>query len=144
MIFREAFSQDIAQMHFVRMAVKENALSNPAFITEADYEEYITQKGKGWVCEMEGKIVGFAIADLKENNIWALFIHPDFEGRGIGKRLHDLMLNWYFGLTSKTVWLSTSPGTRAESFYRKAGWKEVGIYGKGEVKFEMDIENWGG
>jgi hypothetical protein len=40
------------------------------------------------------------------------------------------------------VWLSTSPGTRAEEFYRKAGWRENGIYGKREIKFEMTKQEW--
>jgi hypothetical protein len=44
------------------------------------------------------------------------------------------------GKRKENVWLSTSPGTRAEQFYRKAGWKETGIYGKGEIKFEMTKE----
>jgi GNAT superfamily N-acetyltransferase len=105
-------------------------------------EEYITIRGRGWVCEIGLMIVGFAIADLRENNIWALFIHPDHEKKGIGKQLHQLMLNWYFENSGQTVWLSTSPGTRAEFFYRKAGWKETGIYGKGEIKFEMNAAEW--
>jgi GNAT superfamily N-acetyltransferase len=103
---------------------------------------YITQRGKGWVCEVDDCIVGFAIADLKGNNIWALFIHPHFEKKGIGKQLHDTMLHWYFTQTNTKVWLSTSPHTRAESFYRKCGWKEVGTHGKDEIKFEMTFDDW--
>ena len=34
------------------------------------------------------------------------------------------------------------PNTRAEIFYRKSGWTEVGIHGKGEIKFEMTYEDW--
>jgi RimJ/RimL family protein N-acetyltransferase len=85
---------------------------------------------------------GFAIADLEENNIWALFIHPDEEGHGIGKRLHQMMMNWYFSKTTKRVWLSTAADSRAEKFYRKAGWQETGFHGKGEIKFEMSSEQW--
>jgi hypothetical protein len=51
------------------------------------------------------------------------------------------MLNWYFDQTKETVWLSTAPNTRAEKFYRKAEWKEVGVYGK-EIKFEMNYQDW--
>jgi GNAT superfamily N-acetyltransferase len=43
------------------------------------------ERGKGWVAETEDQIVGFSIIDLKENNIWALFVHPDFENKGIGR-----------------------------------------------------------
>jgi hypothetical protein len=47
------------------------------------------------------------------------------------------MLNWYFDQNKQSVWLGTDAGTRAEMFYRKAGWRETGVHGKGEVKFEM-------
>ena len=94
------------------------------------------------MCEVDENIVGFAIADLKENNIWALFVHPEFERKGIGKRLHKEMLDWYFKQTKEKVWLGTEPGTRAEKFYRTSGWKEVGVHGKGEIKFEMYQDIW--
>ncbi|WP_228851798.1 GNAT family N-acetyltransferase [Aegicerativicinus sediminis] len=142
MIFREARKSDIKQIQIVRNSVTENTLSNPDLITDEDCLDFITKRGKGWVCEIDNKIVGFAIADIKEHNIWALFVHPDFEKKGIGRHLHDLMLDWYFNQTSHNVWLGTSPKTRAEKFYRKSGWKEVGTHGKGEIKFEMTLETW--
>ena len=142
MIFREAIIEDIQQMQIVRNLVKENMLSNPALITDEDCAEFIKQRGKGWVCEINDRIVGFSIADLKERNIWALFVHSEFERKTIGKKLHDIMLDWYFHKTKKTVWLGTAPNTRAEKFYRKAGWKEIGLHGKGEIKFEMSYDYW--
>lgn len=150
MIYREAQLDDINPIMKVRFAVKENVLSNPDLVTEADCVEFIFKRGKGWVCEIEGdpgdsqqpkKVVGFSIADLKDHNIWALFIDPDFEKKGIGRKLHDLMIDWYFSQTKETVWLGTAPGTRAEGFYRKAGWLETGMHGK-EIKFEMPYEHW--
>ena len=142
MNIRVAEINDIYQIQVVRNLVKENRLSDPALVPDRDVEDYITRRGKGWICEIDGGVVGFAIADLVDNNIWALFIHPGFERIGIGKKLHDEMLNWYFSQTDKTVWLGTSPKTRAELFYRKAGWKEVGTHGKGEIKFEMTKDEW--
>ena len=103
-------------------------------------EEFLTVRGKGWVCEIENEIVGFSIVDLKDHNIWALFLRPEFEKKGIGRKLHDIMLDWYFEQTKTNVWLGTSPFTRAETFYRKAGWKEIGTHGKDEIKFEMTFE----
>ncbi len=142
MIIREATIADITQMQIVRNAVKENMLSNPNLVTDEDCAAFITARGKGWVCEINDEIIGFSIVDLKENNIWALFLKPEFEKKGIGKQLHDIMLDWYFSQTKTNVWLGTSPNTRAENFYRKAGWKEIGMHGKGEIKFEMSYEDW--
>jgi hypothetical protein len=79
MIFREATTDDIKQIQVVRNSVKENVLSDPNLVSDKDCEEFITVRGKGFVCEIENNIVGFAIVDLKENNIWALFIGPKFE-----------------------------------------------------------------
>lgn len=142
MIYREARLTDIEQMNIVRSSVHENKLSNPALITPEHYMIYLTDRGKGWVCETRNRVVGFAIVDMIDHNVWALFVLPGFEGKGIGKELHDDMLSWYFAHTQSTIWLGTAPATRAEKFYRKAGWKEVGIHGKGEIKFEMTIDMW--
>ena len=142
MHFREAVPSDIKQLQEVRNSVRENVLSDPSRITEDDYRDYLFHRGKGWVCEEGERIIGFAVADLAGNNIWALFLRPGYEGKGIGKRLHERMLDWYFSQTTETVWLSTAPDTRAEGFYRKLGWTEAGLYGKGEQKFEMSYANW--
>ena len=71
-----------------------------------------------------------------------LFVHPDFDKRGIGSRLHDIMLDWYFAQSKANIWLGTSPGTRAEKFYEAKGWTETGMHGKKETKFEMSCEDW--
>ena len=142
MIIREAKIDDIKQIQVVRNSVTENTLSNPDLVTDDDCEVFITVRGKGWVCEIDHQTVGFAIADLVGNNIWALFIDPKFEKKGIGQQLHNVMLNWYFAQTKDTVWLGTAFHTRAEQFYRKAGWTEVGTNGTKEIKFEMTYNDW--
>ncbi|SES27428.1 GNAT family N-acetyltransferase [Pedobacter rhizosphaerae] len=142
MIFREAKITDIPEIQIVRHTVKENTLSNPALVTDADCEDFTTQRGKGWVCDIDGQIVGFSIVDLKDHNVWALFLRPEHEGKGIGKTLHRLMMDWYFSQTKEMIWLGTAPNTRAEAFYSLQGWKKVGAVNKGEVKFEMSYEDW--
>ena len=142
MIIREAQVADIPQIQVVRNSVKENMLSDPALVPDKDVVDYITRRGKGWVSEIDAVITGFSIVSVMDNNVWALFMDPNYEAKGVGKKLHDVMMDWYFAQTGKTIWLSTGPGTRAETFYRKAGWKETGLYGKGEIKFEMTFSDW--
>src|SRR6476469_6347400 len=105
MNYREALISDIPQIQLVRNSVKENVLSDPSVVTNEDCEEYLLMRGKGWVCEDEERIVGFSIADLVGNNIWALFVLPEYEKRGIGRMLHSIMLKWYFNQTKENVWL---------------------------------------
>ncbi len=142
MLFRIATKEDIPQIQFVRHAVKENTLSDPSLVPDKDVEDYISNRGRGWVAEEEGRILGFSIVSVKDNNVWALFLLPEEEGKGIGQKLHELMMDWYFSQTERDLWLSTSPGTRAAGFYRRAGWRETGFYGKGEIKFEIRKEEW--
>jgi GNAT superfamily N-acetyltransferase len=139
---REATVLDFPQLMEIRMAVKENTLSDPALIPYEDYVKFCFTQGKGWVYELDSNIVGFSIVDLAGNNIWALFMHPDFEKQGIGKKLHDTMINWYFEQTRTAVWLGTEANSRAEQLYRKSGWQEIGLHGKNEIKFEMTFQNW--
>ena len=139
---REGTTNDIPGIQVVRNAVKENRLSNPNLVSDKDCYEFINIRGKCWVCIHSNIVVGFSIVDLKENNVWALFLLPEFEGRGIGRQLHDILLNWYFKQQDHTIWLSTAKGTRAERFYKTAGWREVGDYRDTEIKFEMTHECW--
>ncbi len=85
MTFRAAQITDILQIQIVRNAVFENTLSDPSLVPDADVKDYITRRGKGWVCEINKRIVGFSIVSIIDRNIWALFITPGYEGKGIGR-----------------------------------------------------------
>ena len=89
------------------------------------------------MCEVGERIVGFAYADRARSSIWALFVEPDFEGRGIGRELLRLATDWLFSLGNDVVVLSTDPGTRAEAFYRALGWRLQGTTSDGEVALAL-------
>lgn len=142
MSVRLALVGDIPEMHRVRMSVHENRLDDPARVRPADYRSMIRARGRGWVCEVDGRIVGFAVADLVARNVWALFIEPASERRGLGRQLHDIMMDWMFAEGASSAWLTTAPGTRAEGFYRAAGWQYVGPEPSGEARYEMTSGRW--
>jgi GNAT superfamily N-acetyltransferase len=133
---RRAFAADIPAMHRVRLAVRENRLVSTV-ITEADYRQAIGGSGGGWVAEVAGQIVGFAIGNRITGNIWALFVHPDHEHRGYGRKLHDEMVAWLWSQGLQRLWLTTEAGTRAEGFYLRAGWTPVGTTDRGELQLEL-------
>ena len=54
---RLATVADIDGMHRVRLAVRENRLSDPGRITAADYRAALETLGRGWVIEAQGEIV---------------------------------------------------------------------------------------
>jgi len=137
---RQALPSDAAEMHRVRLSVQENRLTS-VVLSEDNYVEAVVKRGRGWVVELQGVIVAFAVGDSSSGSIWALFVEPGNEGRGYGRRLHDIMVGWLWERGHDRLWLTTEPGTRAERFYREAGWERVGAVPSGEVRFELKRPN---
>ncbi len=135
---RTAMLADIPAMHRIRLLVRENRLADAWRVTEADYVSYIAASG-AWVSEVDGSIVGFAIVDAPRRSIWALFVDPVAEGKGIARALHDRMIAWARDQQLPDLTLTTAPDTRAANFYRSAGWSESGSTADGELRFERDL-----
>ena len=138
LVFREACLADITAMREIRAAVTENRLSDPERITVQMIEDYLTTLGKGWVCEQNGYVLGFSFAARKSQSIWALFVRPGHEGRGIGKQLLTLAADWLFADGAARVVLGTAPDTRADRFYQAQGWRRGELLTNGEVFFCLD------
>ena len=132
---RQAVAADIPGIQRVRRSVRENRLVS-IVITDEDVRREIEDTGRGWVVESRGEVVAFAVGNAQTGNIWALFVHPDYERRGYGRRLHDAMVAWLWSQGVDLLWLTTEPGTRAQSFYETAGWRRVGVTAQGEFRFE--------
>ncbi len=137
MSVREATAADIAAMHEIRLSVRENVLSDPQKVLPVHYHRYLGSTGKSWVYVVKEQVVGFAAADSESGNIWALFVHPGFERQGIGRQLHDTMMNWLFGAGCNRAWLTTQQNTRADFFYHQAGWQAVDSMADGDILYEM-------
>ena len=138
--FREATASDMPGTSRVRTSVTENLLTRDQLaqrgITEASVAASFLADSKGWVAEHEGQIVGFSIADRKSHSIFALFVLPAFEGRGIGSRLLDQATQWLWANGSGRIWLTTAQGTRAAGFYERRGWIANGRGEHGDVRYE--------
>ena len=140
-IVREATGADVPGIAHVRSAVVENLLTPAQLqqrgITNATVAASFLADCKGWVAEHEGEIVAFSIADRESGSIFALFVLPAFEGRGLGSRLLDLALQWLWDNGADVVWLTTGPETRAAGFYARRGWAPVVREARGDVRLEL-------
>jgi GNAT superfamily N-acetyltransferase len=133
---RPGVAADVAGMHRVRMSVLENRLVSRQ-LSERDYIVEIEVTGRGWVVEEEGNIVAFAVGNAATGSIWALFVEPGHDGKGYGRQLHEVMIAWLWEQGHDRLWLTTEPGTRASSFYEKAGWHRVAVSADGELRYEL-------
>jgi GNAT superfamily N-acetyltransferase len=115
----------------IRLAVRENRLTDPSRVTDADYLWFSENPGI-WVWEEDGRILGFSAADTRDGTIWALFIDPGHEGRGIGRALLAKACDVLRDAGHRDATLGTQPGSRADRFYRQAGWTALHIDQRGE------------
>jgi GNAT superfamily N-acetyltransferase len=120
--YRRARATDIPAMSAIRLAVTENVLRDRSKVTTPMYQDYLHLLGRGWVCLRGRRIVGFACASRADASIWALFVDPRHEGRGIGRKLLGFAVDWLFAIGKPEVTLETGKGTRAERFYGASGW----------------------
>ena len=133
-MIRNASRADIPRLKEIRGAVRENKLRDPSRVTTDDICWFIDNPGI-FVWEEDGRIVGFSAADPRDGNIWALFMDEAYEGRGIARALFERACNVLQDSGCSRMWLETWPGTRAERFYRRAGWRATGIR-DGNLVFE--------
>jgi GNAT superfamily N-acetyltransferase len=137
MFFREAKSHDIEKMYAVRMSVEENKEGAAHLSGPEDYR-LLLETGKGWVCEVEGDLLGFALVDFQQARVEALCVLPGLEGNFIGRMLHDMMTSWCFARGLPKLTLTATPHLRAEHFYLKAGWAKTGTNANGQTNFELE------
>ncbi|WP_374046754.1 N-acetyltransferase family protein [Massilia sp. YIM B02763] len=134
--FRQAEHRDIPAMSRIRLSVAENVLSDPSRVTLQMYEDFLDKSGRGWVAEDDGEVVAFCYADKDNGSIWALFVRPGHEGRGIAKALLGLAVDWLFSLGNARICLSTGANTRADRFYAAQGWRRDPV-GATEIAYSL-------
>lgn len=138
---RQATPEDIAGISIVRASVRENLQTPEQLmamgITPASVAASLTAECRGWVAEHSGRIVAFPIADGEASSIFALFVLPEYEGRGLGGQLLAAAVRWLWDQHTDLIWLTTGPGTRAARFYERAGWRHTATDAKGELCFEL-------
>ena len=136
---RLALSSDIEGIFDVRTSVKENHLSREEMeqvgITESSVIDMIEKSRCAWVAVDEGKVIGFSMIIVDEGSLFAAFVLPEYEGRGVGRRLVVLAEQELFK-HHEIAWLETDKNSRAAKFYMQLGWgNETNINGT-DIKLE--------
>lgn len=125
-MIRKATRDDVPRIMEIRAGVRENRLRDPSRVTMEDVFWFVDNPGI-FLWEEDGSIVGFSAGDPRNGNIFALFVEERYERRGIGKALFERACKVLVEAGCARMWLTTWPGTRAERFYREAGWRVTGM-----------------
>ncbi|HMM66180.1 MAG TPA: GNAT family N-acetyltransferase [Dokdonella sp.] len=137
--YRIANEADIDAMSAIRLDVRENRLSDPAWLTRQMWIDALQASGNAntWVCESGSRIVGFSSGRIREADIWALFVDREYEGRGIGKALLGLAVDWLQAAGVDEIRLGTGTQTRADAFYARQGWQRGELASNGDVIYRL-------
>jgi len=139
---RRAGVEDVDLLFDIRTSVEQNAQTREDLaargITPDAVEVLLLTSCRAWIAECDGKPVGFAMANGDEGCIFGLFVRPDYEDRGIGRRLMAEAEAFLFSSHDR-VWLTTGAGEhiRSNGFYRTLGWVPLELTeGGDEMRYE--------
>lgn len=130
MNFREIEPGDMPAIFAVRVATWHNPNGKEEMtrmgITPESVLGKMADSHRGWLCETEGKVVGFAMGNRRNGELWVIAVLAEFESKGIGRRLLTLVEDWLWSEGWKEIWLTTDTAEtyRAVGFYRKLGWTD--------------------
>jgi ribosomal protein S18 acetylase RimI-like enzyme len=131
---REMTVADIPDVFAVRVSTAENSVTMEEL--EEEYEltpetlsAAMQDSAKGWVCEVDDQVVGFAMVDGESGELTVIAVLSEFERRGIGQMLLGKVKDWLFDSGHDEIWLLTTPAPsfRAYGFYLSQGWTATGL-----------------
>lgn len=130
MHYREITPDDMAAIFDIRVKTWHNPNGAEELmqmgITHDSVIEMMRISHRGWLAECDGQVVGFAMGNKQAGEMWVIAVLKDYENRGIGKSLIQLVENWLVSEGCNELWLTTDPDEnyRAVGFYRHLGWKD--------------------
>ncbi|MBB4867898.1 GNAT superfamily N-acetyltransferase [Pseudomonas nitritireducens] len=140
-VIRRATVADIDTLFDIRTSVRQNHLSREQMselgITPQVLAEVIQASPCAWIAEWDGKAGGFAMVDGEAAEVFALFVRPELEGRGLGGLLLAAAEEFLFR-DHPSIWLVTDGGEeiRANAFYLRRGWQLAGRVDERDVRYE--------
>ena len=86
-------------------------------------------------------VVGFGMAQISQAYIFALFVEPVYENRGIGSALLSWLEQGLLAHGIKQAWLATEADAsfRAHGFYERLGWEPRELMDDGQRKYTKKL-----
>ena len=128
--YRRIETVDMQAIFDVRIATWHNdngrAELTQMGITHNSVCELMRTTHRGWLCEVQGRVVGFAMGNQATGEMWVIAVLKAYENQGIGRALLTRVQDWLFAQGHRDVWLTTDPDEayRAVGFYRHCGWND--------------------
>ena len=141
-MIRLARSNDVDSMFDVRTSVSENHMSLEELarvgITNETVRAMLAGPSCAWVAESDGEqVVGFCIADSATASVFALFVRPTHQRKGIGRALMAEAEQWLCARGCRIASLVTSGP--AEHFYQRLGWTPNDLQSDGQKRFTKSL-----
>ena len=127
--YRRAVPEDTPACVVLRGRTRENAFSverlAEAGVTLESWQAAIADDSL-----QGGQIVGYCFGERETGKIAVLALLPDYEEKGIGRTLLNLVVADFdtFGLARLFLSCSSDPAVRSYGFYRHLGWTSTGSF----------------
>lgn len=137
---RVATVADVETLFDIRTSVRENFQSRAELaeigITPDSIAEMLQTTSRAWLAFVAGVPAAFSMADHELGTVFGMFVRPEYEARGLGRRLMQEAEAWLFD-SCDDIWLLTGsdPRIRANGFYMHLGWQPLGLQDDGQTKY---------
>jgi GNAT superfamily N-acetyltransferase len=143
---RPATVVDVPTLFAIRTGVRENHMNLEelalAGVTPESVVDLIRSGSAAtWIGLWDGEPAAFAMARADRGDVFALFVLPEMEGRGLGGALLSAAEAWLASRGVGTAWLLTGgePGLKAARFYAAQGWLAKGRQPDGQIRFSKRL-----
>ena len=130
---RKATVDDVDQIWSVRtLAIKIGCLGHYfdddvqqwANLTIHSGFSKVIAEAKAYVIANDQQVAGFGFLDPATSEICGIFVHPEFQGRGLGRQILSALEAEAKQVELKSLWLAAT--LNAEPFYISAGFNSQG------------------
>lgn len=133
-------ADDVAALHYLSHTTSFAAFASPAFVASRRLDDYRVQwreflgkqppRARAWVARVDGRIVGIVrVTPMAEEGLAQLssmHVHPDMQGRGIGRALMTVAEDFIRETGySRAILGVVQANDRARMLYERMGWTAV-------------------